>query len=230
MTDEKKQHPEGTKKREYITVESVKLNAKIKTAEGKPIGKTGLGVKLIYKNRFGTKTIQLPEGKFKEAALKVPDNKNLWAGLQEIEDDDEATLTQVKKNGYWEPINIEKGHVGGEGILDENGELPVKSGGSFNSWPEKENQIIAGQLINIAVSFVSSVATKANPPTWEQVEETALSIVEGYHQTKGKLSALLNAETKPSKPVKTSDSKSEDLEEEDDDASSSIDDDDDDVF
>lgn len=168
--EEKKGYPEGTVKTVHTRIETLKMKTDIKTADGRPIGQTGKGVKLTYEDQYGTQILQLPEMKFGVNGMKVQANKDIYAGLQALQgpvkeylnsDDDDAkapeiTLTFTKGSSYWDLTNLQIGHIGTAGIFD-----PTKpqggSGGSYN--PEGA---IIGKLQNNALELAVKNSSKGD--------------------------------------------------------------------
>jgi hypothetical protein len=180
---EKTGFPDGSTKVIHTRVETLKMKTNIKTMDGKPIGQTGKGVRLTYEDQYGTQILQLPEMKFGPNGMKVQANKDIYAGLQALQepvkdylnsDDDDAegpeiTLNFTKNNGYWDLTNLQLGHVGDAGVVDPTKQ---KAGGSYN--PEGA---IIGKLQNNAIELAIKQAGKDD--SFDTVIKRAIAYLEG---------------------------------------------------
>lgn len=174
MSEEKKGYPEGSVKTVITTLDLFKLKTKI------GIGATGKGVKIVYEDgEYGSKTVKLPENKFKDKALTVPQNKKLYEELKTsfaaFEDDDEQdfTLTFVKGSEYWDFQGIQAGAVGTPGVL-KPGQDAGSTGGGGASYDG--SAAAKGQIRNVALELASSVGTK--PKSASELLDRAIAVLE----------------------------------------------------
>lgn len=173
MTEEIKGYPAGSVKTSHVELEAFKLNGKI------GVGQTGKGVKIVYEDGQFNKTWKIPEGKFKNNALKVPANKKLWADLEKayeaFEDDDEQMFTVISEKGneFWELVSIQAGEVGTAGVVKPN-EGNSNSGGSGGGY--NPAGAIIGKIENWALEI-----TIANKPAKGKVDlEAILETLEDF--------------------------------------------------
>ena len=158
VTEIKKGYPADSVKTLHVSLDAFKLNANI------GYGKTGKGVKITYEDGdWGSKTTKIPEGKFSEAALKVPANKKLWIELQDSalkEDDAEATLVFLKGAEYWNLTGIKAGHHGVAGIVKPLGEASAQPQATAVSSGYDNTGARTGNLLNNSVAILVAQKSK----------------------------------------------------------------------
>lgn len=220
MTEEIKGYPEGSVKTVHVELDSFKLNGKI------GIGQTGKGVKISYEEGQFGKTWKIPEGKFKEAALKVPANKKLWGELEKAfeayEDDDEQTFTVTSEKGaeYWNLTGIQVGEHGTQGVV-KPGQEGVGSGGSSGGGGYNPSGAIIGKIENWALEITIANKTAKSKVTLEDILETLegfdADLIKKINEEATKVyEAAYNGSGGSSKPEEPEQASDEDIEEGDD--------------
>ena len=203
--------PEGTVKVLHVDLEVFRLNTKIKSKDGTPIGKTGKGVKCWFTDGDGNEWKQhLPEGKFKGSALGVPANEKLWKALNndDLEEDSEATVYMLKGPQYWNMTDIKPGHIGNPGTVRPGGTTTgAASGGGGNGGGYNSNHAASGQLMNLAVAILQSGPKKKFG--MEEIVAVALELVEDYVEGKEALMEALGAVDSPKKDSGADEGKAE---------------------
>jgi hypothetical protein len=126
--------------------------------------------------------------KFGPNGMKVQANKDIYAGLQALQDpvkeylnsdDDDAegpeiTLNFTKNNGYWDLTNLQLGHVGEAGVVDPTKQKAGGSGGGGTYNPEGA---IIGKLQNNAMELAIKQAGKDD--SFDTVVKRAIAYLEG---------------------------------------------------
>lgn len=187
MTDENKGFEDGSTKVVHTAAESLKLNAVLKTKDGNPWKGNAKGLRLSYTDGYGPQVLQLHGGKFKADGLKIAANKAIWdtanALLPDVkefmmDDEDEleapkVTITFVKKDGFWDTTNLEKGHVGNAGTFKagQDTSKPAQSGGGYNP---------AGQIIGKIENWAMQITIANKPAKGKVTLEAILETLEDF--------------------------------------------------
>ena len=186
MSDEKekKKYEHGTRSVAHLVVESAKFNTPVKKLDGTTFD----AARIMATGKFGGKEIKMAT-----KALEQPFNAALKKQFKDVCDqfkiafanDEELKITYTSefnaKSGYWNPVSIEIGHIGRDGIVRANGDGGNSNNSGGGGYSNEDAQ--AGQVLNISVAMLQAQGKKGGF-TMQDVKALAVSIVDAYKDAK----------------------------------------------